>query len=67
VGVLVHARVERLVFAASEPKAGVVESRAKLLEQPWYNHSVSWQGGLLAKESSHKLQAFFKARREANS
>lgn len=67
VGALVHVRIERLVFAAREPKAGVVESHANLLEQPWFNHKVSWQGGLLAEESSRKLRAFFQSRREANS
>jgi tRNA(adenine34) deaminase len=65
VGVLIHARVGRLVYGATEPKAGMVDSNANQLEQPWYNHSVQWQGGLLEEESRSKLQAFFQSRREA--
>ena len=62
-GALVHARVSQLVFAATEPKAGVVCSTCSLLDEAWYNHKVSWQGGVLAEDSSSRLQAFFKARR----
>jgi tRNA(adenine34) deaminase len=63
VGAMVHARVERLVFAAREPKAGVVCSRASALDADYYNHRVSWEEGILAGESSERLQAFFKERR----
>lgn len=49
-GALVHARVKRVVFAASDPKAGE-------------NHRVDCVGGLLAEESRALLQAFFRARR----
>jgi len=62
-GALVHARIALLVFAASEPKAGVVCSRCQMLDEPWLNHRVSWQGGVLAQDSSQRLQSFFKARR----
>jgi len=62
-GALVHARVTQLVFAAKEPRAGVVCSTCSLLDEPWYNHKVSWQGGVLAADSSARLQAFFQARR----
>ena len=62
-GALVHARVSQLVFAAKEPKAGVVCSTCALLEEPWYNHKVGWLGGVLAQDSSSRLQAFFRARR----
>ncbi len=64
VGALVHARVQRLVFAAREPKAGVVCSRASALEADYYNHRVSWDEGPLAQESAARLQAFFQQRRE---
>ncbi|MBE9539691.1 MAG: tRNA adenosine(34) deaminase TadA [Proteobacteria bacterium] len=63
-GAMIHARIKRLVFAASEPKAGVICSRCSLLDEPWYNHKLAWQGGVLGEESSEKLQAFFKARRK---
>lgn len=62
-GALVHARIAQLVFAASEPRAGVICSRCQLLDEPWLNHRVGWQGGVLAEASSARLQAFFKARR----
>jgi tRNA(adenine34) deaminase len=62
-GAMIHARVERLVFAAQEPKAGVVCSTCSLLDEPRYNHRVNWQGGVLAADSSARLKAFFKARR----
>jgi tRNA(adenine34) deaminase len=63
VGALVHARVERLVFATREPRAGVVCSRAAMLDADFYNHRVEWREGPLAEESAERLQAFFRARR----
>jgi tRNA(adenine34) deaminase len=62
-GAIVHARVASLVFGAREPRAGVVCSAASLLDAPWFNHNVIWQEGVLAGESSVRLQAFFRARR----
>jgi tRNA(adenine34) deaminase len=62
-GALVHARVAQLVFGAQEPRAGVVCSNGALLDAPWFNHRVNWQGGVLAVESAARLQAFFQARR----
>lgn len=62
-GALIHARVSRLVFGANEPRAGVVCSTCQLLDEPWYNHTVSWESGVLAQESSQRLSDFFKARR----
>ena len=62
-GALVHARIDLLVYAASEPRAGVIQSNAKALEAPWYNHRVESLGGVLEEESSQRLKAFFKARR----
>ena len=65
VGTLVHARVEEVVFGATEPRAGVVCSHHNLLDQPWYNHRVRWRGGVLAEESAARLRAFFRSRRQA--
>jgi tRNA(adenine34) deaminase len=62
-GALVHARVAELVFAAAEPRAGVVCSRQRLLDEDWLNHRVRWRGGVLAEQSARRLQAFFRARR----
>ena len=62
-GAMVHARVATLVFGATEPRAGVVCSTCHLLDEPWFNHRVAWEGGVLAEESSARLKAFFQARR----
>lgn len=63
VGALVHARIEGLVFAAREPRAGVVCSRGQQLAAEFYNHRVEWQEGILAEESARRLRDFFRARR----
>ncbi len=62
-GALVHARISRLVFGASEPKAGAVISQARTLEQPALNWRVQVEGGLLADECSALLSGFFRERR----
>ena len=62
-GAMIHARIDRLVFAAREPKAGVVCSTCSLLDEPRYNHRVKWQEGVLAEQSSQRLQDFFRSRR----
>ena len=63
-GALIHARVKRLVFATREPKAGVVCSHLKTLEQPFLNHNVTVEEGLLAEQSAELLSDFFKNRRK---
>ena len=67
VGALVHARLQRVVFATAEPKAGSLQSARQLMapEAGYFNHRFQWQGGVLAEEAKAQLQAFFKARREA--
>ncbi|WP_339487477.1 tRNA adenosine(34) deaminase TadA [Pseudomonas sp. EL_65y_Pfl2_R95] len=62
-GLIVHARVERVVFGATEPKAGVALSRGEFFNQAFLNHRVMIEGGVLAQECSEVLSAFFKARR----
>ncbi|GGJ79619.1 tRNA-specific adenosine deaminase [Pseudomonas matsuisoli] len=62
-GLIVHARVQRVVFAASEPRAGAVVSRSQFFDQDYLNHRVLLEGGLLAEEAGEMLKAFFKARR----
>jgi len=63
VGAMVHSRIGRLVYAASEPKAGAVDSNLQLLQHPHFNHLVQVQGGVLAEQASHMLSDFFKQRR----
>lgn len=64
-GALVHARVARLVFGASEPKAGAIESRQQFFENPWLNHHVKSEAGVLQQKCSQQLSAFFQRRRQA--
>ena len=65
VGALVHARINRVVFAAAEPKSGSLVSARRQLDIGYYNHVFSYQGGLLADEASKLLSDFFRGRREA--
>jgi len=66
VGAIIHARIQRLVYAATEPKAGAVASQLQLLSLPHYNHIVQVESGLMADESSAMLSNFFKQRRLAH-
>jgi tRNA(adenine34) deaminase len=65
VGALVHARIKRVVFAATEPKSGSLVSARQQLDIGYYNHVFSYQGGLLADEASKLLSDFFRGRRGA--
>ncbi len=62
-GLIVHSRVQRVVFGASEPRAGMAVSRGQFFDQGFLNHRVLVEGGLLAEECGAVLKAFFKARR----
>ncbi|MBX2813933.1 MAG: tRNA adenosine(34) deaminase TadA [Myxococcales bacterium] len=62
-GALVNARVDRLVYGASDPKAGAVESLYEITTDPRLNHQVKIQGGVLAKQASEQLRSFFRHRR----
>lgn len=64
-GALIHARLGRLVFGTHEPKAGVITSQLSLAHQPFYNHVIDIQGGLLKEDCSAVLSDFFKKRRAA--
>ena len=62
-GALVHARIERLVFGAPEPRAGAVQSRGRVLENPAHNHRVAVKGGVMATDCAALMRAFFEVRR----
>lgn len=62
-GALVHARIARLVFAAREPRAGVVASNIGLLGQPFLNHRVVVSEGPLGDECAALMRDFFARRR----
>lgn len=63
VGALIHARVGRVVFATTEPKAGALVSERKLLDSGYYNHVFEFQGGCMQQQCAEQLSAFFKMRR----
>jgi len=63
VGALVHARVGLVVYGATEPKAGAIESMTSAHQLPGLNHKLDARGGVCAEESRALLQTFFKARR----
>lgn len=60
---LVHARIGRVVYAATDPKTGAAGSVFDTLVSERHNHRVAVEGGLLAEEASDMLKAFFRARR----
>ncbi len=63
VGAMVHARVERLVFGARDPKTGAIESVFRLLDGELHNHRIAVSGGVLAEACGALLRDFFRARR----
>jgi tRNA(adenine34) deaminase len=62
-GAIVLARVPRVVFAATDPKAGAAGSVFDILAEPRLNHRPQVAAGLLAEESADLLRAFFAPRR----
>lgn len=62
-GALVHARVHRVVYGATDPRTGAVHSQLPLLTATYHNHRIQAEGGLLAEMSAALLQNFFRHRR----
>jgi tRNA(Arg) A34 adenosine deaminase TadA len=60
---MVHARIVRVVYAASDPKTGAAGSVFNLLADPRHNHRVAVQGGVLAEDASLLLTTYFRAKR----
>ena len=60
---LIHARVARVVFGASDPKTGAFGGAYDILSLNHHNHRPQIQGGILAKASVELLQGFFQSRR----
>ena len=63
-GAIVHSRIARVVYGATEPKSGVVESQQCFFDHPFLNHRVELTGGVLADQASEQLSNFFQYRRE---
>ena len=63
-GAMMHARIKRIVFGASDPKTGVCGSCANLTSEAFFNHRIAVLGGILENECKEILQSFFKLRRK---
>ena len=63
VGAITHARIDRVVYGADDPRAGAAGSAFSLLGSDLFNHSLEVQGGILAEECGEILRNFFKVRR----
>lgn len=62
-GAMSHARISRIVYAASDPKGGAVEHGGRFFEQPTCHWRPKVTGGVRAEEAAKLLRDFFKARR----
>jgi tRNA(adenine34) deaminase len=62
-GAIVLARIPRVVYAAADPKAGMVGTLGNLLQDGRLNHRCAVTAGVMAEESAEILRAFFRARR----
>lgn len=65
-GAMLHARLKRVVFGASDAKTGAAGSVINLFTQPQLNHQTTLQGGVLAEQCSALLQDFFRLRRASH-
>ncbi len=62
-GAMIHARLDRLVYGASDPKAGAAGSLLQVLNHPGLNHCMEIAPGVLAGKCSEILQEFFRTKR----
>ena len=60
---MVHARIARVVYGATDPKTGAAGSVFDLLADPRHNHRVQVQGGVLGDEAGSRLTAYFRRKR----
>jgi len=63
-GAIIHARIDRVVYGASDSKTGAVDSLYQLLSDQRLNHQPKITSGIMAEESSALLKQFFKDRRQ---
>jgi tRNA(adenine34) deaminase len=64
-GAMIHARLDRLVFATADPKAGAAGSVLSVLNHPQLNHQMQVEQGILADEAGELLRSFFRERRSS--
>ncbi len=62
-GAIIHARISRLVYGATDPKAGAAGSVLSVINHPQLNHQMSVTAGVLAEECGELLRNFFRERR----
>ncbi len=62
-GAMIHARLDRLVFAAPDPKAGACGSVLEVLNHPRLNHRMEVEQGIMGDEAGELLRSFFRERR----
>jgi tRNA(adenine34) deaminase len=65
-GAMIHARLDRVVFGAIDPKTGAAGGVFQLLTDPRHNQVPVVEGGCLSKECGEQLRQFFRRRREEN-
>ena len=65
IGAMLHARIERLVFGAKDPKTGAICSVFNLLDNKNHNHVITYKSGILEPDCSELLTKFFKNKRNS--
>lgn len=63
-GAMVHARIATVVYGATEPRFGAIESGQRLLDEGEFNHRPAYIGGVMAQECAQLMKDFFRARRK---
>lgn len=63
-GALIHARIDRLVYGATDPKTGAATSVYSIGNDGFLNHKIKIRSGVLAQQCSTALKTFFKSRRK---
>ncbi len=66
-GAIVQSRIKKVVYGASDPKAGCAGTLMNLLDEPRFNHQVIVEKGVLQEECSYLLKQFFRKIREKDS
>ncbi len=65
-GAIIHARVKRLVYGATDPKTGAVASRYRIGQDSLLNHQLEVTSGVCHEQSTDLLQDFFRRKRQKN-
>ena len=65
-GAMMHARIDRIIYGASDPKTGVCGTCSNLTSAVFFNHKIDSFGGILETECQMLLQNFFRSKRTSN-